>query len=309
MIPTLRKWALSGTPMEKSPADLWSVLNWFSSRDFHSYWKWYDTFVESYDAPFGGRIILGPKNLEKLGQILTPIYLRRTKMEVAPDLPPKLYHNVPLQMTPQQQEVYDTALKKAFVDLKGDEMDEKFIMNALSRLSLLQRLTVDPSLVGSNVDGVKTPWILDWMEDYPDEKFIVLSHIKEYANALPIMIPNSAAITGNVPMARRVQIIEDFQAGKLRAIVGTVDTMNESINLQEAGTVIFPDLPTSSIMLTQAEDRVHRINTTRSPNIIRLLCEDTVDNLALARLEKKLSDIETVQAFVKMVRTRHERLP
>lgn len=310
-VPSFVRWGLTGTPMEKSPGDYWSLLNWFDPKMFSAYWRFYDNFVNAvYIQGFGGtRVELGLKNVEGLAQTLAPYVLGRKKEEVAPELPELLIKDVPLEMSQAHAALYKDIARKYFVDLQAygpgseDATDaELFIKSALHRLSLLQKAAIDPSLVGSPAEGNKTEWILDWLQDYETEQLVVFTHFKDYANGLGVRLPGSAVITGDVPIRRRDEIVGAFQNGSLRVLIGTIDTMSESINLQNARYAVFTDLHSSSILMNQAYGRVHRIGSRSDVVIARLLTEKTVDYLAKARLEKKFTDIQTVQNLLKHMR-------
>lgn len=304
-IPSFVRWGLTGTPMEKSPGDYWSILNWFDPKMFSGFWKFYEQFVNTmYIQGFGGtRIELGLKNPQLLADTLAPYVLGRKKKDVEPELPELIIKDVPLAMTAEHAKLYRAVAKQYFINLGEEaEVGELFIKSALHRLSLLQKAAIDPSLIGSTAAGTKTEWILDWLEDYAGEQLVVFTHFKDYAHGLGVRIQNSEVVTGNVPAARRAEIVSDFQKGNVRVLVGTIDTMSESINLQNASYAVFTDLHSSSIMMDQAYGRVHRIGSRGDVVITRLLTEHTVDFLAKARLDRKFGDIETVEKFMKHLR-------
>ena len=297
-IPCYRRWPMTGTAMEKSPADLWSLLHWFDKDLFSSYWTFFDMFVEYEDAPFGGREITGVKNRPLLAQTIAPFYLRRSKF---PGMPPQDYKNVPLLFSLEQKLLYDSVRMKTFVEL-SETGEETFIKNALARQHLLQRIAVDPSLVDSNVHSVKVQWLLDWLEDYGSTQFVVFTHIKKFANGLPLLIPNGAAITGDVAQDDREAALHDFQTGALQFLSCTIDVAAESINLPQAEFVFVTDMHRSSILQAQAEERAHRMDSPKPTHVVRLLAKGTVDFLALDAYERKLSNAEVVHQFLQYLR-------
>ena len=313
-VPSLRRWALTGTPMEKSPADFWSLLNWFDPKRFNGYWKFFDRFVQwvpswgaksaSYQS-YGPKVILGVKDPMGLAAEVGPYYLRRSKADSGLDLPEKMYEDVPLEMPDYQHALYELVKKKVLVDLTAADPSNEplFIANAISRIHYLTRVALDPSLLaGYNADpsdvGVKVKWLFDFAED-TDRPFVVFTHAKAFAHMLGDLIQGAGVITGDVSLTDRNQVLSQFDLGILRAIIGTTDTMSESVNLQRATTAIFTDIHPSSIAMTQAEDRVHRIGSVLPVTIIRLNCIGTVDELFLQRLQKKWSDRQLVEAFLK----------
>ena len=114
------KIALTATPMEQgNPADLWSILNWLDSASFHSYWNFFEYFVDFKPNYWGGYEVKGidPKHATELSELLSHYMLRRTKLDVAPELPPKIMQVIPLQLTDPQRKLYDEIAKQTEIDL------------------------------------------------------------------------------------------------------------------------------------------------------------------------------------------------
>jgi len=297
-IPSYYRWALTGTPFDKQPNEFWSVMNWLNPAVFSAYWRFFEEYVEL--DKYTGKV-KGPKNVEVLATTLSPYYLRRTKEEVLPQLPPKMYRTIELDMTKEQAAIYKKVEEETLVNLTGDPADTFFIGNILSRIAHLRKVALDPMLIGVDVEGVKIQWITEWIDLY-DVPFAIFVHSREYANSLGVCLPHVGVISGSVSQSDRDKVLADFNSGKLRGIVGTIDTMSESINLQRARVSIFMELHWSSIMMDQAENRIHRMNSPDSVEIIRLICPGTVDELILEALRKKWSDRRLVEAFLKMKR-------
>jgi SNF2 family DNA or RNA helicase len=206
-------------------------------------------------------------------------------------------------MTPAQAIAYKELKTQTFADLDqtGDLNSSLFIGNVLARIMHLRRMALDPAFFGLDDEGVKWPWLLDWVQTYPDVPFVVFTHSREYAAVLAKLLNNVSVvdyINGDVPQLKRDEILKKFTRGVLNGIIGTIDTMSESINLQRAEAAIFMELHVSSIAMDQATDRCHRIDSKHVVNVIRLLCKDTVDELILAKLDKKWSDRQLVEAFL-----------
>ena len=304
-IPCLYKWALSGSIQEKSPADYWAFLNWFAPKEFNSYWHFADRYVEVADKEWGGRKIVGVKNLPELAQRVAPYYLRRTKEQVQPDLPPKIYQPVPLEMYPKQKELYRKLCDETFADLaEYGGSEELFIGSDLKSLILQRRCALDPSLLNTDVPSVKVDWLLDWVQDN-EEPFIVFTTSVQFADGLPVLLKGGAAISGTVAHKQRDQHIVDFNEGRLRYLVATYDTTAESINLQHASVAILLDPHPRALFMDQAPNRLHRMDIVRSPLIIQPACVGTIDEVVYEGLEKKWADIELVRAAIAHVKSVH----
>lgn len=94
--------ALSGTPFRGKPENLWGILQWLEPQKYRSYWKWIDQFFD-IENDFFGTTIGQIKSESKFYESVRSVMLRRTKREVAPDMPPKLYggeHLDPIRQPP-----------------------------------------------------------------------------------------------------------------------------------------------------------------------------------------------------------------
>lgn len=297
-IPSFRRWALTATPMDKHPGEFWSILNWLNSGVFKSYWEWYNTFVKI--NPQTGRPI-GVKQPEMLARTIAPYYLARTKKDVRADMPDPVYENVPLEMTPTQAEAYKRLKRESLVAFEGTEPDYTntiFISSVLARIVYLRKMAADPVSFGVQDDGAKLLWFLEWFEDYANEPKVIFTHSKELSYTLA-QVTNGVLVNGDVSKVRRDLAVQKFQEGEANTIVGTIDTMGESVNLQRAGIAIFMEQHWSSIAMEQAVGRVWRIDIEQAPTIITPYCMGTVDELIRDVLQKKQDDRTLVERFLK----------
>ena len=328
------KIALTATPMEQgNVADLWSILNWLDSKTFHSYWKFFEYFVDFKPNYWGGYEIKGidPKHSQELSQLLSGYVLRRTKLDVAPQLPPKIIQTIPLQLTESQRKLYNEVAKQTEIDLmsftsqpnsdlaaaaraslpggradggagvdKADQPTHKqvtslFIKNTLARIVRLQQVVNDPQLIGVHgIPSSKLEWVEDWLRDNPTEIVVVMSQFRQTAINLAKKF-DGACVVGGSPVSEATRFLD----GSTRLLVGTIAAAGEALNLQRASTLIFIEQIWSTIKMQQAIDRIHRINITEPKHIIMLDCYHTVDQLVAKALARKWSDAELVYELVK----------
>lgn len=305
MLKTDRKAALTGMPMEKHIDDLYSVFHWLYPKQFSSYWKFRERFVEVKIHPrLGFQEVVGPKNLDELMQLIGPWTYRRTKQEVAPELPPKIYQDVHLEMEPQQQKLYDSIANAKDIEVEissdlladGDDEDINYmvIRNALAKMVRLQQVTSDPHLLGYGITGIKEEWVCDFVEDNPDTSMIVFTRFRDTAVRLSAKLRASLLVGGQRPTAQ----IAPWLVGKKQVLVGTIDSMGEGLNLQRASVAVFLDLHWSSLKMQQAEDRIHRIDITEPKQIIHLVAANSIDLLIKEALAKKWSEHELVLNYI-----------
>lgn len=127
-IVTDHKYALSGTPADNRPDDLWSLLNWLYPKTFKSYWGFYNThvlFQEVVNEYTGKRYrkIIGVAEEEKLHKLIEPIFIRRLKEDVIPDLPDKYYTTIRVDLDPSQRRAYDH-MRHTMLAWVGQQQDQ-----------------------------------------------------------------------------------------------------------------------------------------------------------------------------------------
>lgn len=291
-IPAVRKMALTGTPMEKNPADLWSVLNWLYPSTYRSYWRFYEKYVayeiRGWQKKY--KYELGPKNVGKLSKELVPVMLRRTKKEVEPELPERIEQAVFVPMNKKQQKLYNSIRKSK--DIVFEHQDkEVFIANALSLFTKLHQVSVMPQLLDWNYSSSKFEWLMEWLQDNP-EPVVVFSRYRGVIQRVYDAVECDVIVGGVRELPHR------FLNGEVRVVAGTVGAMGEGLNLQRAEVAIFLDQVWSTTQMSQAIDRIHRIGID-SPRVIYYLHSSKTDLHVYEAIEKKWSDSEMVYEAVK----------
>lgn len=127
---TSYKTALSGTPADNAPQDLWSILNWLYPKVWSSHNRFDNYFVkiqthnkgacfaimtkeDGTEEPCGGyhkgtfKKVTGVAHIDELSEAIAPYYIRRLKEEVIDDLPEKYYSEIKVQLAPRQRRIYD----------------------------------------------------------------------------------------------------------------------------------------------------------------------------------------------------------
>lgn len=107
----LKKTALTGTPADDKPQDVWSIWNWLSRKEFSSYWRFFDEFIDSSEeinhrTGTGYRKVNGVKNMEKYHKLVSPYYIRRRLTDVRGDMPDKIYSDMWVDLTGRQLKDY-----------------------------------------------------------------------------------------------------------------------------------------------------------------------------------------------------------
>lgn len=144
--------ALSGTPFRGRPHLLWGTLNWLWPDKHPAFWSWAQNYWDVDTNGYGGSYTIGKlrgDREQKLWDSLTPILLRRTKAEAAPDMPEKTYVGTPmgtdrngdpgmvgvwLPMLPAQEKAYRDMLETSVVELEGGSLSAIGILAEMTRL-------------------------------------------------------------------------------------------------------------------------------------------------------------------------------
>lgn len=129
------KVALSGTPTRGKNQNMWGTLNWLRPDLFTSYWRWVETYFKVTENAHGGREIGELVKTAEYDRMLAPYTLRRTKGEVAADMPPRQYGGTPLDpadpnspigvwldMEPAQKRHYRAVKEEAVIALESGEL-------------------------------------------------------------------------------------------------------------------------------------------------------------------------------------------
>ncbi len=276
---------MSGTFFLNNPLDLYLPLAWagFEDHGFYRYKQHYCVF-----GGFGGKEIVGYKNLDELRDVMSKVMLRRVKGDVL-DLPPKVHVNEYVELTKEQRSLY----KEVRENLRDNIDKIKLHPDPLSQFLRLRQVTGCPALLSSSVtDSAKMDRMVELVEEIAEsgEKAIVYSNWSEMTNAIRNRLKkfNPAYITGEVKSEDRMGEVKKFQNDPTcKVIIGTIGAMGTGLTLTAAQTVIFLDEPWNRGIKDQAEDRAHRIGTTGTVRIITLITKDTVDEGVYNLVQKK----------------------
>ena len=304
IIPSSHRIAATGTPLEKAPHDLWGVLHWLYPNQFSSYWRFYNQFVDEQPHPYTGfPQIVGAKNREQLGAVLQPMFLRRTKQEVAPDLPPKIFQTIDLEFSKEQAALYKLIQNERDIEVNFAPGSSILIVNTLARLTRLSQVSVDPRMepFNTNIQSAKIEWCRDYLRSNPGIPMLVFSRFAYPARSLAAEF-DAALLIGSKHSRITDKGVDYFKAGRTDLLFGTLDALGEAHDLGRASRAIFLDQHWSSRVMQQAYDRIHRITATESKHIIKLRVRDTVDDLIERALTNKWTQQELVYEAVNELR-------
>lgn len=276
---------MSGTFVLNNPLDLYLPLKWagFETHSFYAYKQHYCTM-----GGFGGKEIVGYKNLDELRSMVSKVMLRRVKGDVL-DLPPKVHTIEWVDAYPEQRALY-----KDVRDQVRDNIDKvKVHPDPLSEMLRLRQVTGYPGILSSTVTKSAK---MDRMEELVEEevlvggKAIIFSNWSEMTNVIRNKLKkyNPAYITGEVGSVQRMEEKDRFQNDpNCKVMIGTIGALGTGFTLTAAQLVIFVDEPWNRGIKDQAEDRAHRIGTRGTVRIVTILTRDTVDEGVYNLVQKK----------------------
>lgn len=269
---------LSGTPLVNSPLNAYLPLKCVDGEQTN-----YTQFKGRYAVfgGFGGYQIVGYRNVRELQIKIDLVSTRKTKEDVL-DLPPKVYMEEYLEMGDKQRRVYENVKKAILADLDPN-------MLALDPLTVMLRArqaTAFTSIVSPTVDeSVKLERLKELVEE-ADSKVVVFSNWTTVTDILEKHFDNYAIVTGNVK-DRETQIKKFKEDDNCKVIIGTIGALGTGFTLTEATTAIFFDQPWNYSNFEQCADRIYRIGTKDSVNIISLICKNTIDEFVNRTIKKK----------------------
>ena len=291
---------LTGTPMENSVLDLWSILDFLMPGYLGSA----TDFRERYEQP-----ITRDKDQAvqaRLGRRLRPFILRRLKTEVAKDLPAKLEQVSFCELTEEQAAIYQQVLGvsrkevMAAVGAQGLAKSKMVVLNALLRL---RQICCDPRLLKmedtqfTDESSGKLAMFGELLEEAIDGGHRVLV-FSQFVSMLTLIRDKLAAeniefcyLDGGT--TNRGAVVEKFQAdAKIPVFLISLKAGGVGLTLTGADTVVHFDPWWNPAVEDQATDRAHRIGQTRVVTSYKLIARGTVEEKILALQQKKRAIIK-----------------
>ncbi|MBL4660165.1 MAG: DEAD/DEAH box helicase [Alcanivoracaceae bacterium] len=292
-IPAQHRLCLSGTPIENHLGELWSLFNFLMPGFLGSQKQ----FEHIYQTPI--ERLNDQDRQADLSKRVSPFMLRRTKSEVAKELPDKTEIVQIIELNEAQANLYETIrltmsneIKQAFKKSQGAQ-NKIIIGNALLRLrqvcchpALLKLASLDTSQ-----ESAKLNWLSTVVPNMVEEgrRILLFSSftsmldiIQQHLNDLNI---GSIMLTGKTPANKRGALIDKFQQGEIPVFLISLKAGGAGINLTTADTVIHFDPWWNPAAEAQASDRAHRIGQDKNVFVYKLITKGTVEQ-KIQKLQK-----------------------
>jgi superfamily II DNA or RNA helicase len=301
------KLILSGTPVENSVSDLWSQLTFLNPGLLGTQAFFYEEYVQAIEKK------KDEEKARKLQSIIKPFVLRRTKEQVAAELPPKTEQVIYCDMSEDQAAYYEKTKSAYRNDLLQSMDDGTFAqkqVQLLQGLTALRQLANHPVMIDGEYmsDSGKFENVIHTLDNVlkGGHKVLVFS---QFVKHLDIFKKHFEA--ENIPFAyldgstrNRGEIVSEFQQNtELKVFLISIKAGGVGLNLTQADYVFILDPWWNPAVEQQAIDRTHRIGQDKKVFIYKFIAKDTVEEkiLALQNRKKSLANslITTEESFFK----------
>ena len=295
---------LTGTPVTQGPLDLWAQMNFLDEyilqSSFYAYRNAYCVIRRRRTSTHSFDEIVGYQRLEELQEILKPYSYRVTKDECL-DLPPKIRLKREIELNRDQKRLYHTLKKRAILELESEKLVTAPLI--ITRILRLQQILcgfiksddgTEEVISGANPRLEELLNVLEetqggviiWATFRRTIQMIYDALAKKYGAS------NVATYYGETESEVRQEIVEKFQAGKIKYFIGQPRTGGYGLTLTNAKTVIYFNNTYDMEVRLQSEDRAHRIGQKDKVTYIDFVCPKTIDEKILETLsnKKKLAD-------------------
>ena len=287
------RFALTGTPIENSLSELWSIFDFIMPGYLYSYRK----FKEIYEVP----IVKDNDEwvLKKLKMLIEPFILRRTKQEVLTELPDKTISVLNNEMQDEQLKIYTSYMANAKREVSQELKENGFEKSQMKILALLMRLRqicCHPSLFLSNYTGEssKLNQCIEVIKDavLSGHKILLFS---SYSSMLEIIGEELKKenikhfkLTGQTKVGDRLKLVEEFNSNnEIKVFLISLKAGGTGLNLIGADMVIHYDPWWNLSAENQATDRTYRIGQKKNVQVYKLITKDSIEERIYELQEKK----------------------
>ena len=283
--------ALTGTPVENRLSELWSIFDYLMPGFLYSYKK----FREEVEIPAVQNS--DEDAMKRLQKMIRPFVLRRLKKEVLTDLPDKLEENMFVQLTGEQQKLYDAHVKRMMLmlDKQSEEEFKTSKITILAELTKLRQICCDPSLIFADykADSAKVDMCLNMISNAVESghKILLFSQFTTMLDHLAKRLEEEKIsyymLTGSTSKEKRAQMVENFNTDDTQVFCISLKAGGTGLNLTAADIVIHFDPWWNLAVQNQATDRAHRIGQKNVVNVYKLIVKDTIEENIVKLQEKK----------------------
>lgn len=287
------RFALTGTPIENSLAELWSIFDYIMPGYLFSYRK----FRAMYEEPIVKEE--NEKALKQLKMLIEPFILRRIKKDVLQELPEKSISILNNEMEEEQKNIYLSYLVKAKQEVTEEIQGygiEKSHIKILALLTRLRQICCHPSLFLDNYEG-ESGKLLQCMELVKDatqggHKILIFSSYTSMFEKLEEKLKKEDIsyykLTGQTKVEERVDLVEDFNKNsQVKVFLVSLKAGGTGLNLIGADMVIHYDPWWNLSAENQATDRAYRIGQKNNVQVYKLITKNSIEEKIYELQERK----------------------
>ncbi|MGH3208340.1 MAG: DEAD/DEAH box helicase, partial [Trebonia sp.] len=283
------KVAITGTPMENNLMELWSLLSIAAPGLFPNPERFKDYYARPIERSGSADL------LAQLRRRIKPLIMRRTKEQVAADLPEKQEQVLEVELDPRHRKVYQTHLQRErqkVLGLLGDVNHNRFTI--LRSLTLLRQLSLHAALIDEeliDVPSAKIDSLLEQIEDVVGggHRALVFSQFTRFLRMARTRLEASGVeccyLDGTT--TNRAAVISSFKDGTAPVFLISLKAGGFGLNLTEADYCFLLDPWWNPATEAQAVDRTHRIGQTRNVMVYRLIASGTIEEKVMALKARK----------------------
>ncbi|WMJ81548.1 SNF2 helicase associated domain-containing protein [Clostridium sp. MB40-C1] len=284
------RFALSGTPIENSLMELWSIF------DFIMPGYLYDE--KRFSVRYHKKLKENPEVLSELNKLIKPFILRRRKNEVLKELPDKIEKTLMVTMSNEQKKIYKTYANHAVELIEKRVKQNEFKsskIEILAYITKLRQLCLDPSVLMNDYAGGsgKIEVLVELLYKNIEQGHRVLvfsqftSVLKNINKRLDEEGISCSYLDGSVPSAKRMDMVKDFNEGENSIFLISLKAGGTGLNLTSADVVIHFDPWWNPAVEEQATDRAHRIGQKNVVQVIKIIAKGTIEEKIIALQEEK----------------------
>ncbi len=294
------RYALTGTPIENSLSELWSIFDYIMPGYLFTYKK----FKSLYETP----IVKDndQRTMKKLRMLIEPFVLRRTKKEVLTELPEKTITVLNNQMKDEQEKIYLNYLAQAkeevaeAINMKGFERSHIQILASLTRL---RQICCHPGLfIRDYKDGSsKLEQCMEIIKDATDSghKILLFSGYTSMFEIIEKELKKQNItyfkLTGATKVDERIKMVDEFNVNKdIKVFLISLKAGGTGLNLTGADMVIHYDPWWNASAENQATDRAYRIGQKNNVQVYKLITKNSIEEKIYDLQQKKSQLIDNV---------------
>ena len=294
------RYALTGTPIENSLAELWSIFDYIMPGYLFAYKK----FKTEFEVPIVKEE--NQKAMKKLRMLIEPFILRRTKKEVLTELPEKTITVLNNQMKEEQEKIYLNYLAQAkqdiaeTIDVKGFERSHIQVLSALTRL---RQICCHPSLfIKDYKEGSsKLEQCIEIIKDAIESghKILLFSGYTSMFEIIEKELNKNGIsyfkLTGATKIDERIRMVDEFNESKdIKVFLISLKAGGTGLNLTGADMVIHYDPWWNASAENQATDRAYRIGQKNNVQVYKLITKNSIEEKIYELQKKKSTLIDNV---------------